>query len=75
VYLTFLLPMFAYFDYQHGELNLLEMRLRSYDYHNQANDWFVIIDDSVRVILWLYSIYCAIALLKLYCKKANFDVT
>lgn len=73
-YLAFLIPMFVIFDYKH-DVNLLEMKLRSFDYHDEANNWMVFTDDSVRVALWLYSVYCAIKVIFLYFEKSNFDVT
>jgi len=68
--------MFAVNDYKIDK-NLLEQKLRSFDYDGdlQANSPLVIIDDSVRLMLWLYSIYCAVKILGLYFKKSDFDVT
>ena len=68
--------MFAVNDYK-VDKNLLDQKLRSFDYDGDlsANSPLVIIDDSVRLMLWLYSVYCAVKILSQYLKKSDFDVT
>ena len=73
-YIAFLIPMFVIFDYKH-DVNLLEMRLRSFDYYGEANNWMVLVDDFVRFTFWTYSVYCAIKVIMLYFDKTKFDVT